>query len=384
MLAPTDYEAQRAIVTKYLDDPATIGGRDRLFNHVRKTYSNISRRTIAKVLFEDAVHAEHRPNKKRSTLRQVIVSGPYVQMQVDLIDLQPLSGYNSGTRYLLTTIDCFSKYCAVRPLPNKTMQTVTRAMLDILDCMPAKWRPRLIQSDRGAEFQSQWQNSLHERGIKTIQSSAYSPQSQGQIEKFNRTLKTAIFAIMDRQRTKRYVDFLPALVNNINTSVHTTTNYTPIELMEKSPKEAVDEIHARMQDRVKHSTIADYTYDIGDYVRVALTADSAVRKDKFRKKINKNWSSVIYQIYSISRAETAGSQQQYLLYNCKTKRNSLKRYYNYQLELAPQYVESSSDESDNEPVPRSAPIPIPARIRIARYRAPSATALDNIASNQYY
>ena len=38
---------------------------------------------------------------------------------VDLADMQPLSRYNKGFKYLLCAIDCFSKYAWVIPIRDK-------------------------------------------------------------------------------------------------------------------------------------------------------------------------------------------------------------------------------------------------------------------------
>ena len=57
---------------------------------------------------------------------------------------------NQGNKYVLTMLDSFSRFAVAVPLPNKTAQTVTRAMT-------AHWlapygRPKAIYSDLGKEF----------------------------------------------------------------------------------------------------------------------------------------------------------------------------------------------------------------------------------------
>ena len=385
---PEEWAEKEKTVLEYLNDPRTTGGRDRLYGHLRTNGENISRREVAQVLADDVVTQIHKPLNKRSTMKQIIVRGPAVQAQVDLVDMQKLSGFNKGVRYLLTYVDIFSKYCQVRTLKNKTAIAVTDAMKDILEDMPAKYRPRTIQADNGSEFQTVFEAALQKRGIKTIHSLAYSPSTQGSIERFNRTIKSAIFTLMDRQKTKDYIQFLNPLIDNFNSTKHGTTGYTPMELMTHMPlhEDLIKEIQSRMRTKIKHTVQSDYMYEVGDLVRVALTTDAAVRRDKFRKRIKANWSSDVFEIYSISTPVTAGTQPQYLLKNLTTNRKSIRRYWNFQLEPS-SMPESDSDSELDEDVPATerviAPV-IPARSKTTRVRAPSAAAMENIIASSYW
>ena len=46
---------------------------------------------------------------------------------VDLTDMQLISKYNKGIRYLLCAIDLFSEYAFVDPLKDKKGTTITNA-----------------------------------------------------------------------------------------------------------------------------------------------------------------------------------------------------------------------------------------------------------------
>jgi len=52
--------------------------------------------------------------------------------ECDLVDVQWLSEYNDGIKYLLTVIDVFSKYIHVVPLLSKTGPVVTSAIQTLL------------------------------------------------------------------------------------------------------------------------------------------------------------------------------------------------------------------------------------------------------------
>jgi hypothetical protein len=50
----------------------------------------------------------------------ITVHSPSEQLDVYLVDMQPLSKDNDGIKYLLVAIDVFSRYAWVEPLKNKT------------------------------------------------------------------------------------------------------------------------------------------------------------------------------------------------------------------------------------------------------------------------
>ena len=51
---------------------------------------------------------------------------------VDLADMQSLSKYNKGTKYLLCAIDLFSKYMWVVPLKNKRGISIVNAFQKLI------------------------------------------------------------------------------------------------------------------------------------------------------------------------------------------------------------------------------------------------------------
>ena len=379
------WEQKKEIIQTFKDDPATTGGRDRMFQKIRfseqEFASKISRRDVAKFLSEDPAHQIHKPLNKRITARSTISKGPATLGSIDLIDFQQLSGHNSGTRYLLTYIDSFSKYSQVRALPNKKQPTVVKQLLDIINSMPVSWRPTAISMDNGGEFGSQMESALLAIGIKTIHSAPYTPTSHGQIERFNRTIKTDIFQLMTRHNTKRYVDYIQPLVNNYNSSKAAATNEEPLEIMESIPlpPSVIARIQARMRSRLHTQPEDERTFIVGQKVRVALTTESSIRKLTFRKRIMNNWSDGIYEVYAVSAPTTIGTQPQYLLKNLETNRKSLKRYYAYSLLDAtnslPLKVQSEEEEEENYEAPE--PEPVPMNQRPSRSYQPSAQALRN-------
>ena len=73
--------------------------------------------------------------------------------------MQSLSNYNDGVKFLLTCNDTFSKYVWVRPLKNKSGQSVTEAFKSILK----EEIPLILQSDKDTGYKNvQFQSMLKE------------------------------------------------------------------------------------------------------------------------------------------------------------------------------------------------------------------------------
>ena len=103
---------------------------------------------------------------------------------VDLADIQSLSKYNKGIKYLLYVIYLFSKYAWVLPLKDKRGITIVNAFQKII----SKGRkPNKVWVDQGGEFYKLFKRFLKINNIKM-----YSTCNKGKsvvAERFIRSLK---------------------------------------------------------------------------------------------------------------------------------------------------------------------------------------------------
>ena len=64
--------------------------------------------------------------------------------------------------------------------------------------------PELIQSDNGKEFTNKTLNAhLEGIGVKHLYGSPYHPQSQGEIEAFNKTVQKSLSAVYDNAKDEK-------------------------------------------------------------------------------------------------------------------------------------------------------------------------------------
>ena len=68
----------------------------------------------------------------------------------DLADMQLLSKFNKGFRFLLCVIDIFSKYAWVIPLKDKKGISIVNGFQKIIN--NSKRKPNKIWVDKGSEF----------------------------------------------------------------------------------------------------------------------------------------------------------------------------------------------------------------------------------------
>ena len=105
---------------------------------------------------------------------------------VDLADMQSLSKYNKGIKYLLCAIDLFSKYAWVDPLKDKREISIVNAFQKIVS---KEGKPNKIWVDQGGELY----NNLFKRFAKINNIGMYSRCNDGKsvvAERFIRSWKT--------------------------------------------------------------------------------------------------------------------------------------------------------------------------------------------------
>lgn len=120
---------------------------------------------------EDIVNEIHKSARINFPRRTVVVNTIDELWQLDLVEMGPLSGKNSGFKFILTGIDCFSKLAFVRALKNKTGAVACAAVKSLFDEMNRT--PTNIQTDLDKEFY----NSSFSALMKTNNINHYSTHS---------------------------------------------------------------------------------------------------------------------------------------------------------------------------------------------------------------
>ena len=117
---------------------------------------------------------------------------PLDRLQADLIKV-PETMKEEGTlyQYILTIVDHHSKKAWAKCLKNKNAKSVSEIIGKLFDKVFLKRGcfPKLLHTDNGGEFRNKILGDIcKEKGIKQIHGAPYHCQSQGLVERFNRTL----------------------------------------------------------------------------------------------------------------------------------------------------------------------------------------------------
>ena len=94
----------------------------------------------------------HEPIIKKFKKRKVYSSFRDKIWRVDLADMQSLSKFNKGIKYLFCAIDLLSKYAWVIPLKNKKGTSIVNVFQKIIS---KERKPNKIRVDQGSEFYNQ-------------------------------------------------------------------------------------------------------------------------------------------------------------------------------------------------------------------------------------
>jgi transposase InsO family protein len=164
--------------------------------------------------------------KKVFGLKPIVTRRPNELVQIDFEKLSEASDGNIG---LLVVIDHFTKYARAFPMKAFTAKAAVKALMD--GWFTDFGIPEQLQSDQGSQFEAElFQEFALLAGTRKIRSTAYHPQTNGLVERQNRTL-----VAMLRVACSRYQNDWPEHVRKAifayNCSRHESTGLTPNVLM---------------------------------------------------------------------------------------------------------------------------------------------------------
>ena len=174
----------------------------------------------------------------------------------DLADMQLLSKYNKGIRFLLCVIDIFSKYAWVVPLKDKKSGSIVTAFQSILKQFNRK--PNKIWVDKVSEFY----NASFKKWLQDNDIVMYSTNNEGKsivAERFIRTLKSKICKYTTSISKSVYIDKLDDIVNEYNNTYHTTIKIKPIDVKNNT-----------YINTDKETNDKDPKFKVGDHVSIKI------------------------------------------------------------------------------------------------------------------
>jgi len=146
---------------------------------------------------------------------------------VDICGPFPVTENNN--EYIIVFADHLTKYVIAAPIPDQKSTTIAEIL--IKDVIQQHGCPKELLSDRGTSFLSELISDINKIfEIKKISTTPYHPQTNGQVERFNHTLKTMLSMYVNDKQTN-WDEYLSFVVFAYNTSVNKSTNYSPFVLL---------------------------------------------------------------------------------------------------------------------------------------------------------
>ena len=141
--------------------------------------------------------------------------------------LGPLPITPRGNRYILTIADYFTKWTEAYPMTNMEATTVANILYTFI-CRFGT--PSYLHTDQGRNFEAKVIQELCVlMGIKKTRTSPYHPQSNGMVERFNKTLMGMLSTTAATEN--EWDSVLPSIMLAYRTSIHRTTGHSPFRMM---------------------------------------------------------------------------------------------------------------------------------------------------------
>ena len=208
----------------------------------------------------------------KPNLMPIPVGGPFDRIGVDVLQLPKSS---KGNTYAVVFMDYLTKWPEVYPTKDQSAPTIARLLVEKIVCRHGV--PGELLSDRGAVFLSGLLSEMYRLlDIHKVSTTAYHPQTDGLVERFNRTL----LEMLSKTATKSGKDWdtrLPFILYAYRVSTHPSTGESPFYLLYGRD--------ARLPtDEALMPPVQRYPIDTTDY------------RAEFTTKMSEAWESARYHV----------------------------------------------------------------------------------------
>lgn len=124
----------------------------------------------------------------------------------------------NGFTYIIVISDYFTKFTEIFPLKNIDTKTIAETLFK--GWIKRYGCPQEIHSDQGAQFESQlFREMCKVLQINKTRTTSYHPQSDGMIERLNRTIKDILSKYISVNQTD-WDKFIDEIVFAYNSTIH--------------------------------------------------------------------------------------------------------------------------------------------------------------------
>lgn len=217
-----------------MHDHPTSGhmGRDKTLARVRNSrffWRNMSQDVASWCQRCDLCFRAKGPQKRCvAPMKSMPMGSPMERIAMDILGpFKPATGNNNTV--ILVVGDYFTKWATFIPLPDQQALTVAEALIEHVIAYLGV--PAELLTDQGPDFMSGLMRELcNLLSIDKIRTSIYRPQTDGQVERLNRTVGRMLRQLVSEKEVN-WDSYLPIMGMAYRSSIHSTTGYTPNFLM---------------------------------------------------------------------------------------------------------------------------------------------------------
>jgi hypothetical protein len=188
----------------------------------------------------------------------------------------------------------YSGFIVLRPLGDKTMETVAKELWSIFSIIGI---PRILQSDNGTEFKNEVLSTLNKLiGVPHRFISEYNPRADGKVERCVKTVKQTVTKLLNGA-TVYWPYHLPFVQYSYNDKIQSLTGSTPFSLMYgRRPNNAVDYSTDPNTDLpLDTNAWSKYRDELVSLIFPAISKRAAWQQDKYRQKLDQSRRRLVHE-----------------------------------------------------------------------------------------
>ena len=190
-----------------------------------------------------------------------IIETPFERLALDIVG--PLPKTSRGHRYILVLVDYATRYPEALPLRAATTKAVARELMLLFSRVGIA---KEVLTDQGSCFMSRvMKEVLRLLQVKQLRTSVYHPQTDGLVERFNKTLKQMLKKTMQADG-KNWDQLLPHVLFAVREVPQASTGFSPFELLYgRRPRGILDIAKEAWESQPSpHRTTVDHVEQVRD------------------------------------------------------------------------------------------------------------------------
>jgi transposase InsO family protein len=208
-------------------------------NGVEKTLERLKKmkvkedhmRSMVRTLIRQCTHCQLAGLQRDTTTPELFhtsTTHPMARLNIDTIG--PFKKDDRGMEYILVIIDTFTRWIELFPLQSTHGKD---AAFHIYDHVARFGIPNQLLSDNGSQFMNDVvQTLISMMGIESLTTIPYSKEENAIVERANKEVNRHLGAFVNEESLQhRWSSFLPLIRRIMNSSKHSSTGYTPAEML---------------------------------------------------------------------------------------------------------------------------------------------------------